>query len=118
MSKNQADESNAHTAKIRDLNDQFRIRGMGNGSLMITAGVSALGDACVAAIIAAVRTFAAFTADNDPHGEHDFGSLELSGEKLFWKIDYYDPSLEAGSPDPADEAVTRRVLTIMLASEY
>ena len=39
-------------------------------------------------------------------------------ETLFWKIDAYDRALEWGSPDPADPRVSRRVLTIMLASEY
>jgi Protein of unknown function (DUF3768) len=55
---------------------------------------------------------------NDPHGEHDFGSFEYSGQTIFWKIDYYDMRLKWGSPDPADPAVTRRVLTILLAEEY
>ncbi len=65
-----------------------------------------------------MRDFEDFTADNDPYGEHDFGAFQLGGEKLFWKIDYYDLALEMGSPDPADPAVTRRILTIMLAEEY
>jgi hypothetical protein len=34
-----------------------------------------------------VRLFDRFTPDNDPHDEHDFGSIELHGRKLFWKID-------------------------------
>lgn len=39
-------------------------------------------------------------------------------EKVFWKIEAYDRDLRFGSEDPANPAVTRRVLTIMLASEY
>ena len=52
------------------------------------------------------------------YGEHDFGALEVDGERLFWSIDYFDRSLAAGSPDQADPSVTTRVLTIMLAEEY
>ena len=59
-----------------------------------------------------------FTEDNDPHGEHDFGSFEMAGEKFFWKIDYFDLDLKFHSPDAANPDLTHRVLTIMLASEY
>ena len=37
-----------------------------------------------------VRDYAEFNEDNDPYGEHDFGSLKVAGEKIFWRIDYYD----------------------------
>ncbi len=69
-------------------------------------------------ILQAVAKFDSFDEDNDPYGEHDFGALEVEGERLFWKVDYFDRSLAAGSPDPADPLVTTRVLTIMLAEEY
>ncbi|MEQ8399699.1 MAG: DUF3768 domain-containing protein [Roseitalea porphyridii] len=52
------------------------------------------------------------------HHEHDFGALMVEGERLFFKIDYYDSTLTMGSSDPADPAVTCRVMTVMLASEY
>ena len=42
----------------------------------------------------------------------------LDGYDLLWKIDYYDNDLERGSPDAADPAVTKRVLTILLSEEY
>jgi hypothetical protein len=68
------------------------------------------------------RTWAAtrapFHRSNDPHEEHDFGAFEVDGEKLFFKIDYYDQDLKCHSPDPSDPKVTRRVITLMLASEY
>jgi len=65
-----------------------------------------------------VFAYSDFTPDNDPYGEHDFGSVEHAGKTIFWKIDAYDRRLKFGSPDPADEAVTTRVLTVMLAEEY
>ena len=43
---------------------------------------------------------------------------EAEGETIFFKIDYYDRTLTCHSPDPADPAVTERVITIMLADEY
>ena len=62
--------------------------------------------------------FDAFTEDNDPYDEHDFGSINIAGETVFWKIDYYDLNLEYGADDPANPAKCRRILTVMLASEY
>ena len=103
--------------KIRELNDRFRTT-MTGGRVVMTAGVDALPNDVKAMVIRQVATFADFTPDNDPHGEHDFGNCEVGGHKFFWKIDYYDAAMEFGSEDPADPGVTTRVLTIMLASEY
>ena len=103
--------------QIRDLNDVFRSTFIG-GKVMMTEGVSNLAPEALAALMSDVRTFHAFTQDNDPQGEHDFGSIDIAHEKYFWKIDYYDKSLEFGSPDPSDPVVTTRVFTIMRADEY
>lgn len=108
---------NQSTQTIRGLNDRFR-SSFDGGKVLVTQGIQSFGVAATAVILQAVATFEEFTSDNDPHGEHDFGAFEWRGETVFWKIDYYDQSLEYGSPDPADPAVTARVLTIMLASEY
>ena len=103
--------------RIRDLNDAFR-QSFAGGRVMTTAGVAAMTEELQAAVFERVRTFKAFTPDNDPHGEHDFGSFQVAGQKLFWKIDAYDVAMEFGSEDPTDPSKTTRVLTIMLASEY
>ncbi|MEG8038725.1 DUF3768 domain-containing protein [Sphingomonas sp. LR60] len=107
----------AALAPLTLLNDAFR-RDPTGGQLFTTAGVISLGDAALLSVLELVHTFDAFTPDNDPNGEHDFGSFHWQGERLFWKIDYYDRSLRLGSPDPLDPSLTIRVLTIMLASEY
>jgi hypothetical protein len=102
---------------IRELNDRFRTT-MTGGRVMLTAGVDALPSDVKAMVIRRVATFAEFSADNDPHGEHDFGNFELAGHKFFFKIDYYDAAMEFGSEDPIDPSKTTRVMTIMFASEY
>lgn len=103
-------------SRIAALNDALR-RDPLRGRWHVTPGVRAL-ELTPGELYRAIRDHAGFTPENDPYGEHDFGSLELAGERLLWKIDYYDKVLEHHSPDPADEAVTARVLTVMLASEY
>jgi hypothetical protein len=102
---------------IAALNDTFRNTFEG-GRALITASVSALPPVLVAEVLERVRTFTDFTLDNDPYGEHDFGSFELAAHKFLWKIDYYDKSMTHGSDDPADPEQTTRVLTIMLAEDY
>jgi uncharacterized protein DUF3768 len=57
-----------------------------------------------------------FNTNDDPYGEHDFGSFELAGEKFFWKIDYYDSLCEFGSEDPGDPEKTTRVLSCLQVS--
>ncbi len=110
--------------QIRLLNDAFRTQHfaiapfLAQNQLVITRGVADLGNDFIDRAVKAVRQFSDFTEDNDPYGEHDFGIFKLDGITLNWKIDCYDEDLEYGSHDPADPAVTRRVITIMLAEEY
>jgi hypothetical protein len=101
--------------RVRALNDTFR-QSLKGGRLVATCGVAGRPD--LNQLIERVRAFSQFTEDNDPHGEHDFGAFLHDGDCFYWKIDYYDPSMVAASPDPADEAQTLRVLTIMLAQDY
>lgn len=103
--------------KIARLNDAFRKTFLG-GRVMVTRGVAALGLETQAAALDAVKAFSAFTPDNDPHGEHDFGFVKVGEHDFFWKIDAYDPTLSRHTDDATNPSVTVRVLTIMLTEEY
>ncbi|MDH3726592.1 MAG: DUF3768 domain-containing protein [Myxococcales bacterium] len=105
--------------KIALLNDKAR-KGLlpGSTKLLLTRMVTALPEDALAHLRGAVAQYDAFTEDNDPYGERDFGSIELEGERYFWKIDYYDRSLHFRAEDPSDTTETVRVLTLMHASEY
>ena len=105
------------TARIRALNDQLR-QHLSGGTAVITLGVAALGAEAVERIVNTIAVFDDFCHANDPHEEHDFGSFEADGQMIMFKIDYFDRELSMHSPDPADSAVTQRVITIMLAEEY
>jgi hypothetical protein len=107
----------APSDRIQALNDAFRRTFIG-GKVLMSAGIVALAEGEVDQILRAVRDYLSFNRDNDPHGEHDFGSFEIFGDLFFWKIDYYDKSLLQGSEDPSDPEKTTRVLTIMRADEY
>ena len=104
--------------RIQRLNDAVRHGDQTNALVVVTAGLKAIGDDNLSKIMDAVRTFSDFSEENDPHGEHDFGTIEHKGEKIFWKIDYFDDALKMHSSDAANPAITHRVLTIMLANEY
>jgi hypothetical protein len=105
------------TEAIRTLNDELR-QNLSAGTALITAGVAALGAEAVARIVKTIAVYDDFCHANDPYEEHDFGSFEVDGHTIFFKIDYYDSTLTVHSPDPSDPAVTKRVITIMLAEEY
>ena len=116
----------ATSAAIRTLNDKLRTTLTG-GKVMITAGIQAMDPEAQARVLAAVRAFDAFTDENDPWGEHDMGALDVEVDgpgfgstthRIFFKHDYFDPTLSFLSDDPADPSKTVRVLTIMLADEY
>lgn len=105
----------AATDKIRVLNDAAR-QSFTGCRVVITPGIQALDE--MPDVLDQVRWYDAFTPDNDPYQEHDFGSFRHDEDLIFWKWDYYDVDMTMHSPDPSDAAVTTRVLTIMLADEY
>jgi hypothetical protein len=105
------------TEAIRALNDKLR-QDLTTGTALITAGVAALGAEAVARIVKTIAVYDDFCYANDPYEEHDFGSFEVDGRTIFFKIDYYDRSRSHHSPNPSDSSVTERVITIMFAEEY
>lgn len=114
---------------IRKQNDKFRKESCLNGICPSVPGKAAMtaavsdwlkegGPDRQIKLVTAVANFNNFHEGNDPYGEHDFGEVEVEGERLYWKIDYYDRDYEMGSPSPADLEVTRRVMMIMFVQEY
>lgn len=108
-----------NTKRIAELNDQLRTTfSQVAGKVMLTQGIRSLNEHDQAKVLNLVKTFNNFTADNNPYGERDFGTVNHDGKKVFFKIDYYNEDLTMGSEDPADPTKTTRVMTVMLASEY
>ena len=104
--------------RIAQLNDLARTAMGVCCRLVQTIGINALPPADQSRIREKVELFNAFTEGNNPHGERDFGSFDHDGQRILWKIDYYDKALQYGSDAPEDPTRTTRVLTIMLAEEY
>jgi hypothetical protein len=104
---------------IADLNDAFRLQPFGGpvrGMLLMTRGIAALEAEQKTRILRTVQTFRAFTPENDPWHEHDFGCFQDEGVRVMWKFDYYaDAHLNTGAESGLD---CYRVLTILLAEEY
>nr|WP_299073053.1 DUF3768 domain-containing protein [uncultured Allomuricauda sp.] len=109
---------------VQQQNDTFRknafsagLEGI-KGKAVMTQGIAAMSYQDQLEIYKKVQDFNIFNENNDPYGEHDFGAFEYNGQKIFWKIDLYDTNYTYGSEQPHDLKQTRRVLTVMLASEY
>lgn len=105
------------TDRIRQLNDQLR-RLQGSGKVLFVGSLAEDDDEQRGKVLQAVAKFEAFNEGDDPYGEHDFGAFDLDGERYMFKIEYYDPSMESGSEDPADPSKTIRVMSIFHASDY
>lgn len=103
--------------RIRSLNDGLR-RTFQGGQVLLSSSVAALPIEEKTKVLTAVQGFTAFSPENDPHGEHDFGAVDVDGERYFFKIDYYDLDMRYASDDAADPLKTKRVMVIMHSSEY
>ncbi|GAB1856131.1 DUF3768 domain-containing protein [Flavobacteriaceae bacterium MHTCC 0001] len=112
---------------IAQQNDEFRkniscthTKSKITGSYSMTEGVLALSSFDRLDAVLKIKAYDNFNENNDPHGEHDCGRFQLESNKqdIIWKIYYYDTNYKYGSEDPSDLSKTRRVLTVMLPSEY
>lgn len=102
---------------IKTLNDNFRKTFIG-GTVVLTQGIKDKADQDIAAILSKIVFFNDFTEENDPYGEHDFGKITYKQQIIYWKIDYYDETMQYLSENPSNPEVTNRVMTVMLAEEY
>ncbi|MCD1635916.1 DUF3768 domain-containing protein [Martelella mediterranea] len=113
-------------ARIAAQNDAFRCSILGDtsgagaplGQFVMTRGVAALGPDAQLELTRRVAAFDGFNADSDPQGWHEMGVIEFDGTTVWFKVDLYDTDYTYGSPEPSDPLQTRRVLTLLLPSEY
>lgn len=106
------------TAIIRELNDKLRQNDVG-GQIVVAGALAQEDSDLIQRVREAVRIAEVVTGDdNDPYEQHDFGSVKVDNELYFWKIEYFNNEMDAGSEDPSDASQTKRLLTIMCASDY
>ena len=113
-------------ALIAAQNDAFRRSILGTtpvadapqGQFVMTRGVAALGLDEQLELPRRVAAFDTFIAESDPQGWHEMGVIDFDGTTVWFKLDLYDVNYQFGSPEPSDPAQTRRVLTLLLPSEY
>ena len=90
------------------------------GRMHLTSSLAMAEDGLALEAVQAVGEFDVFEPENDPDGSHDFGAVDIRGEKVFWKIDLYEAGSDFryGAEAPDNPATTMRVLTIMMASDW
>lgn len=90
------------------------------GRMHVTRSLAEAEDGFMAEAVKATGEFDTFEAENDPDGCHDFGAVDIRGQKVFWKIDLYeaDSDFRYGAETPDNPSTTVRVLTIMMASDW
>ena len=110
--------------RIAALNDELRQHPTHRalGLITMTSGVAALGPGFWVKVANKLASLEPkdFDKGNNPYGERDFAPIEVDGEKLFFKIDYFEKGSEymAGAETPENPETTDRVLTVMLTDEY
>jgi hypothetical protein len=109
--------------QIARLNDQLRAQNSQVGAIHFSRSVGLLPPQQQQQLLQLLKEFNSFSPDNDPYGERDFVTLELDGERYFFKIDYFEKSAwlkgeEIGADTPEDVNTTWRVGTLMESNEY
>ena len=117
---------------IADQNDRFRRQvcsialGLGPardgglpGQVVFTRAVAARGPLFPLLCLLEIARHETFDPEDDPDGQHDFGEVEVEGQRVWFKVDLYaDEAMEWGSERPDDPARTYRVMTVMLPSDW
>ncbi|PIE15352.1 MAG: hypothetical protein CSA68_06640 [Rhodobacterales bacterium] len=88
------------------------------GKVFVPPGVMANGDDFVRMALPLTAKYSTFQQESDPYGLHEMGVITVFGIRVWWRIDLYDTDYRYGSDAPADPEQTRRVLTVLLPSEY
>ena len=116
------EKEDANIDLIASDNDKLRqsiFNSLGKNKLVLSNDVSQLNLIDGIEVLKLVREFKTFNrGEDDPYGEHDFGSFDFKDINYFWKIDYYDNDLKFHSEDKLNAEKTIKVLTVMKASEY
>lgn len=106
------------TKSIATLNDEFRKHPAGHGKIVYSRGVQSRGLVFIAKCLRMIAAFNAFTPENNPSGERNIIGLEVDDVWVIFQIEYRAVGEEGSSPDPSDPAVTIRVGTLMLDTEF
>jgi len=90
------------------------------GRMHVTRSLAEADEGFMVEAVKATGEFDTFEPENDPDGCHDFGVVDIRGQKVFWKIDLYEANSDFryGAEAPDNPATTIRVLTIMMASDW
>ena len=117
-----ADNTPSRTARIARLNDDARLGLDRRARILFTSNcletfrpTPEIHLAFVQAELLKAFRHCEFAADSP---EHDFASILHRERKVWMKIDYYDLTCDYGSEDPANAAITTRVITILLPEDY
>ncbi len=77
------------------------------GRMVMARSVAAESAGFIRTCLFAIGHFGHFSADNDPDGYHDFGSVKVEGTAVWFKTDTYDDeNMAFGSDAPDDPART------------